>query len=176
MPQENYSLIKFDWDESLENLRKSSLVVGDLDDSETARTRGVAFAHIKVKDDKVSFGLSQYGKLQISSPNADLLRRARSQLKKLIVCTRWMPIIPTTEKPSEKYKSIMDLPEAQEANWNRIPKREIRRLNQQFQVAILFNLDMLLDMVRTTLKSYEKSIDSEKRKSLIEKVKEWFFS
>ena len=173
MPQENYKLIDFDLDESLENLRKSSLVVGYLDDSEIARTRGVACAHIKVNDDKVSFGLSQYGKLKLSSPNADLLRRARSQLKKLIVCSRWVPSTPTTEKPFEKYRSIMDLPEAQEADWNRIPKREIRRLNQQFQFALLFNLDMLLDMVRTTLKSYEKSIDSEKSKSFIEKIKKW---
>jgi hypothetical protein len=176
MPQENYSLIGFDWDESLENLKKSSLVVGDLDNSEIARTRGVAYAHIKVKDDKVSFGLSQYGKLQLSSPNADLLRRAKSQLSKLIVCTRWMPIIPTTEKPSEKYQSIMDLPEAKEADWSKISKREIRRLNQQFQGAMLFNLDILLDIVRTTLKSYKKSDNSKKTKSLIEKIKEWLSS
>jgi hypothetical protein len=176
MPQENYSLLDFDWDESLENLSKSSLVVGDLDDSEIARTKGVAFAHIKVKDEKVSFGLSQYGKLQLSSPNADLLRRAKSQLNKLIVCTRWIPTTPTTEKPSEKYQSIMDLPEAQEADWSKIPKREIRRLNQQFQIALLFNLDMLLDMVQTTLKSYEKSMDSETSKSLIKKIKEWLSS
>ena len=176
MPQENYTLIGFILDESLENLRKSSLVVGDLDDSEIARTRGVACAHIKVKDEKVSFGLSQYGKLQLSSPNADLLRRARSQLKKLIICERWVPTIPTTEKPSEKYESIMDLPEAKEADWSRIPNREIHRLNQQFHAAMLLNLDMLFDMVRTTLKSYEKRDDSEKSKSLIDKIKAWLSS
>ncbi|MCW4038522.1 MAG: hypothetical protein NWF13_07295 [Candidatus Bathyarchaeota archaeon] len=176
MPQENYSLIDFDWDESLENLRNSSLVVGDFDDSEIAYTRGVAYARIKVKDEKVSFGLSQYGKLQLSSPNADLLRRAKSQLNKLIVCTRWVPTAPTTEKPSEKYQSIMDLPEAQEADWTKIPKREIHRLNQQFQLAKDLNLNFLLDIVRTTLKSYEKSTDSEKTKSLLEKIKEWLSS
>ena len=91
MPQENYSLVEFDWDESLENLRKSSLVVGDFGGEEISWTKGVAYADIKVKDGKVSFGLSQYGKLQISSPNAELLRRAKSQLNKLIVCSRWVP-------------------------------------------------------------------------------------
>jgi hypothetical protein len=165
MPQENYSLIDFDWDESLENLKKSSLVMGDLDDSEIAYTRGVAYAHVKVKDEKVSFGLSQYGKVQLSSPNADLLRRAKSQLNKLIVCTRWVPTAPTTEKPSEKYQSIMDLPEAKEADWSKIPKGEILKLNQWFLAVKDYNYYWLLDLVRSMLKRYAKSVDSTETKS-----------
>jgi hypothetical protein len=124
MPQENYILQGFNWDDSLDKLRNSSLVLGDLSDEEITRTRGVVCAHIKVKNEKVSFNFSPYGKLQISSPNAELLRRAKSQLKKLIVCFRWVPS--GEEKDSNNgrviYQSIMDLPEAQEADWSLILK------------------------------------------------------
>jgi hypothetical protein len=159
MPQENYNLIDFNWDRSLEKLKQSSLVVGDLSDEEIERTRGVACAHIKVKNKTVSFNLSQYGKIQISDPNADLLRRARSQLNKLIVCSRWVPADPTTTRPSEKYQSIIDLPEAQEADWSKIPKREILRLNQWFLAVKDYNYHWLLDLVRSTLKRYAKIVD-----------------
>ena len=63
MPQENYKLIEIDWDESLENLRKSSLVLGGIGDEDISYTRGVICSYIKVKDDKVSFNLSPYGKI-----------------------------------------------------------------------------------------------------------------
>jgi hypothetical protein len=115
MPQESYLLEGFNWDRSIEKLRQSSLVVGDLTDEEISRTKGVANAHIKVKDEKVAFGLSQYGKLQISNPNAELLRRAKSQLRRLIICLRWTPISPKEEESKKretekiKYQSIMDL-------------------------------------------------------------------
>lgn len=159
-------------DESLENLRNASLVLRGIGDEDISYTRGVICVYIKVKDDKVSFNLSLYGKTQISHPNAKLLSRAKTQLRKLIVCFRWTPTSPSIEKPSNEYLSIMDLSEAQKADWNRIPKREILRLNQQFQIAKEFNLGFLLDLVRSTLKRYEKSDVTKKTKSFIEKVKE----
>ena len=177
MPQENYTLPGFNWDDSLENLRKSSLVAGDLGNEEIARTRGVVCAHIKVKDDKVSFNLSPYGKLQISHPNAELLRRAKSQLSKLIVCSRWVPTILSDEKSIEKYQNIMDLPEAKEADWSKIPKNEILQLNQWFMAATRHEgYDFLLNIVRSTLASYAKSgehMKPKETKSLKEKAKEW---
>jgi hypothetical protein len=179
MPQENYTLQGFNWDGSLDNLRKSSLIVGDLGDEEIARTRGVVCAHIKVKNEKVSFNLSPYGKLQISNPNADLMRRAKSQLNKLIACSRWVPS--GEEKDSKKgridYQSIMDLPEAKEADWSKIPKNEILKLNQWFLAVKDYHYDFLLDSIRTTLASYTKSSDDVKAKetkSLKDKAKEWF--
>jgi hypothetical protein len=157
-PQENYALQGFNWDESLDNLRESSLVVGDLGNEEIARTRAVVCARIKVKDDKVSFNLSPYGKLQISNPNAELLRRAKSQLSKLIVCFRWIPTPISDEKPIEKYQNIMDLPEAKETDWSKIPKNEILQLNQWFMAATRYEgYDFLLNIVRSTLASYAKS-------------------
>ena len=156
MPQENYILEGFSWDRSLEKLKHSSLVVGDLSDEEIARTRSVACAYIRIKNETVSFNLSQYGKLQISHPNAELLRRAKSQLNKLIICSRWIPDSPNAQKPFKDYQSIMDLPEAKEADWNRIPKAEILRMNQYFRAAVDFGYDWLLDLVRSTLKSYTK--------------------
>jgi len=91
MPQENYVLTEFNWDKSLEKLRNSSLIVGDLSDEEIERCKGKLCAYIKVKDEKVSFHLSLYGKLQISNPNRELLRRAKSKLRTLLVCLRWIP-------------------------------------------------------------------------------------
>ena len=175
MPQENYNLIEFNWDESLENLRKSSLVVGDFGGEEISRTRGVAYANIKVKDEKVSFGLSQYGKLQISSPNAELLRRAKSQLNKLMVCSRWVPSEEEkVETEVRKYRSIMDLPEAKEADWSRIPKEEILLINKLWSAFSRHGFDWPLDIVRSKLASYAKNDDNIKSKSLKEKSKEWF--
>lgn len=177
MPQENYTLPGFNWDDSLENLRKSSLVVGDLSDEEIVRTRGVVCAHIKIKDEKASFNLSPYGKLQISHPNAELLRRAKSQLNKLIVCSRWVPTLLSDEKPVEKYRNIMDLPEAKEADWSKIPKNEILQLNKWFMAATRHEgYDFLLNIVRSTLASYAKSgknIKPKKTKSLKETIIAW---
>lgn len=180
MPQENYTLQRFNWDKSLENLRKSSLIVGDLGDEEIGRTRGVACAHVKVKEEKVAFNLSQYGKLQISHPNAELLRRAKSQLNKLIACSRWIPTSTTLQVSGEiEYQSIMDLPEAKEANWNKIPKEMIIKLNQWFQASKDFNAPWFLDFARSFLASYAKNsenIKTKENKSLKEKIKEWFSS
>jgi hypothetical protein len=102
--------------------------------------------------------LSLNGKLQISSPNAELLRRAKSQLRKLIICSRWVPSGEENEPSNGKvdYQSIMDLPEAKEADWSRIPKAEILKLNQWFQAGKDYNYDWLLDLVRSTLKNYTK--------------------
>jgi hypothetical protein len=180
MPQENYNLIDFNWDKTLDNLRKSSLVVGDLGNEEIARTRGVVCAHIKVKDEKVSFNLSPYGKLQISHPNAELLRRAKSQLNKLIFCSRWSPTLLSDEKPIEKYQNIMDLPEAKEADWSKIPKNEILQLTKLFMAATRHEgYDFLLNIVRSTLASYAKSgenVKPKETKSLKEKIKDWLAS
>jgi len=111
MPQQNYNLTSFDWDRSLENLRESKLIVGDLTDEEIGRTKSVLNAHIKVENDKVSFSLSQYGSLQISHANNQSLTRARSQLKNLIVCLRWVPkeepSIGNSELPGEREKGLL---------------------------------------------------------------------
>ncbi|MCJ7633654.1 hypothetical protein MUP77_14850 [Candidatus Bathyarchaeota archaeon] len=185
MPQENYRLEEFNWDENLESLSKSSLVLGDLSGEEISRTRGVLCAHIKVKDDKVAFNLSKYGKLQISHPNAELLTRARSQLDKLIICSRWVPISPIAEEPSkkepqekrtlsEKYPSLMDLPEAKKADWTRIPREEIDYINRlwgAFQLGKGY--EFLLDPIRSTLASYAKSNTPTETKSLKEKATGW---
>ena len=165
MPQENFTLINFDLDQSVESLRNSHLVIGDFGDEAIAYNKGKLCLHIKVEGEDVSFHLSLNGKLQISHPNAKLLRRAESQLRTLIVCTRWVPTIPTTEKPFEKYQSIMDLPEAQEADWSKIPKGELLKLNQWFLAVKDYNYYWLLDLVRSMLKRYAKSVDSTETKS-----------
>ena len=72
MPQENYKLIGFQWDKTLEKLRTSEQIVGDLTDEGIDYTKRVICAHIKVKNAKVSFNLSFYGKIQISNPNNEL--------------------------------------------------------------------------------------------------------
>jgi len=164
MPQENYNLIGFNWDRSLEKLKQSSLVVGDPSDEEIARTRSVACAHIRVKNEKVTFNLSQYGKIQISHPNAELLRRARLQLRKLIIFSQWTPTSPSIERPPKEYQSIMDLPEAQEVDWTKIPKEEILQLNQWFLAVKNYNYYFPLDLIRSTLASYAKIIDTVKTK------------
>jgi len=74
------------------------------------------------------------------------------------------------------YQSIMDLPEAKEADWSKIPKAEIFQLNQWFLAVKNYNYYFLLDFVRSTLKSYAKSDDSEKTKALKEKNNEWLAS
>jgi len=175
MPQENFTLIDFNWDQSVFNLRNSSTIKGDFDNEIIAYNKGKLCLHIKVESEDVSFHLSLNGKLQISSPNAKLLRRAKSQLRKLIVYSRWVPSEEEKEPANGKvdYQSIMDLPEAKEADWTKIPKAEILRLNQLFQLATTTGYDWLLDIVRSTLKSYEKSIDSKEPKSLREKAKRW---
>jgi len=132
-----------------------------------------------VEGEDVSFHLSLNGKLQISSPNNEWLRRAESQLKKLIVCSRWVPSGDEQESKTERveYQSIMDLPEAKEADWSKIPKAEILKLNQWFLAVKDYHYDFLLDSIRSTLKSYAKSRDNTKAKetkSLKEKIKEWF--
>ena len=91
MPQENYKLIDFDWDRTLEKLRNSRLILGDFANEGIGYTKGVVCAHVKVKSDKVSFNLSFYGKIQLSHPNNELLSRAKSNLRNLIVCDRWIP-------------------------------------------------------------------------------------
>lgn len=48
VPQLRYRPIGFDWDRSLDNLRTSSLVFGDLSDEAIAETKRVACGHIKV--------------------------------------------------------------------------------------------------------------------------------
>jgi len=71
----------------------------------------------------------------------------------------------------------MDLPEAKEADWSKIPKAEILKLNQWFLAVKDYHYDFLLDSIRSTLKSYAKSRDNTKAKetkSLKEKIKEWF--
>ena len=175
MPQENFTLIDFNWDQSVNSLRDSRIITGDFDNEIIAYNKGKLCLHIKVESEDVSFHLSLNGKLQISSPNAELLRRAKSQLRKLIVCTRWVPSREEKEPMNGKvdYQSIMDLPEAKEANWNRIPKAEILKLNQRFLAAKNHNYHWLLDLVRSTLKSYAKSGDYAESKSLKEKTKEW---
>jgi hypothetical protein len=73
----------------------------------------------------------------------------------------------------------MDLPEAQEADWSKIPKREIIKLNQWFLAFKDYHYDFLLDPIRSTLASYAKSSNNkktEKTKSLKEKVKGWLES
>lgn len=86
-----FTLIDFDWDQSVESLRSSRIIKGDFDNEIIAHNKGKLCLHIKVKGEDVSFQLSLNGKLQISNPNAELLRRAISQLKELIVCSRWKP-------------------------------------------------------------------------------------
>jgi len=176
MPQENYNLIGFDWDQTLEELRKSSLIVGDLTNEGISQTKEVLCASVKIKEEKVSFSLSQYGKLQISSSNADFLRRAKSQLRKIITCTRWVPL--EEKKLDEEtgvieYQSIMDLPEAKEADWSKIPEKEILRITQTFLMAKELEYYWLLDLVRTRLAKYAKSSNTEgNNKSLRRKTKE----
>jgi hypothetical protein len=180
MPIEYYRLIDFDWIKTIQELRKSSLIVGDLTDEGISQTKEVLYAHVKVKGEKVSFGLSQYGKIQIASSNVQLLSSAKSQLNKLISCSRWVPF---EEKESEdkeesgiKYQNIMDLPEAKEADWSKIPKNEIRRLNQYFILAKEWkDMSWLMNELRSTLASYAKSSDivkTKETKSLKEMVKE----
>jgi len=174
MAQEHYTLIGFDWDQTIEELRKSSLIVGDLTDEGISQTKEVLCASVKVKDEMVSFSLSQYGKLQISSSNVDLLRKAKSQLRKLITCTRWVPLGKESdgETGGIEYQSIMDLPEAKEADWSKIPEREVLRLNQMFLMVKDFHYYWLLDFVRTKLARYAKSSNIETNtKSLSEKTK-----
>jgi hypothetical protein len=158
MPQENFTLIDFNWDQSVNSLRHSRIIKGDFDNEIIAHNKGKLCLHIKVEGDNVSFHLSLNGKLQISSPNAELLRRAKSQLRKLIICSRWVPSGEENEPSNGKvdYQSIMDLPEAKEADWSRIPKAEILKLNQWFQAGKDYNYEWLLDLVRSTLKNYTK--------------------
>jgi hypothetical protein len=68
MPQENFTLINFDLDQSVESLRNSHLVIGDFDDEAIAYNKGKLCLHIRVEGEDVSFHLSLNGKLQISHP------------------------------------------------------------------------------------------------------------
>jgi hypothetical protein len=95
VPQENYKLIGFNWERTYEKLleaNKRGTVIGDLSDEETARTKGVQVLYVKVDSHTVAFGLSPYGKLQISSPDNAKLRKARYKLRSLIVANEWVPI------------------------------------------------------------------------------------
>ncbi len=95
MPQENYTLIGFSWDRSLEKIRKKignkSSIVGDATDEAIDRNHGKLCLHIKIKKEKVSFHITRYGNLQISHENSELLRRAKSRLSNVLVATRWIP-------------------------------------------------------------------------------------
>ena len=155
MPQENFTLINFNWDQSVNSLRNSHIIKGDFDNEIIAYNKGKLCLHIKVEGEDVSFHLSLNGKLQISSPNAKLLRRAKSQLRNLIVYSRWVPSEEEKEPTNGKvdYQSIMDLPEAKEADWSKIPKNEARRLYQMFLASSFPHTHWLLDDVRTTLAS-----------------------
>ena len=52
----------------------------------------------------------------------------------------------------------MDFPEAKEADWSKIPKGEILKLNQWFLASTRHQgYEFLLDLVRSFLKSYAKS-------------------
>jgi hypothetical protein len=104
VPQENYILIGFNWERTYEKLLeagKRGTVIGDLSDEETARTKGFLVLYIKVDSDTVAFGLSPYGKLQISNPDNNKLRKARYKLRSLIVANEWVPT-KETEIISEK--------------------------------------------------------------------------
>jgi hypothetical protein len=95
VPQENYKLIGFNWERTYEKLleaNKRGIIKGDLSDEETARTKSVQVLYVKVDSDTVAFGLSPYGKLQISSPDNAKLRKARYKLRSLIVANEWVPI------------------------------------------------------------------------------------
>lgn len=166
MPQENFTLIDFNWDQSVFSLRNSSIIKGDFDNEIVAYNKGKLCLHIRVEGEDVSFHLSLNGKLQISSPNAKLLRRAKSQLRNLIVCYRWVPSEEEKEPTNGKvdYQSIMDLPEAKEADWSKIPKAELFQLNQWFLAVKDYHYYFLLDFIRSTLKSYAKSNDNIKTK------------
>lgn len=110
MPQEVYTLAEFRRDRTYEKLVdaiKRGSVSGDVSDEETARTKGVLSLYIKVNSDKVSFQISPYGKLTISHPNNSKLRKARSKLQSLILCSQWVPKYVSHEtkelKPDESY-------------------------------------------------------------------------
>jgi len=182
MPQDNFTLIDFDWDRSVDSLRNSRIIKGDFDNDIIAHNKGKLCLYIQVEGEDVSFHLSLNGKLQISSPNNEWLRRAESQLRKLIVCSRWVPSGDEQESKTERveYQSIMDLPEAKEADWSKIPKGEIFQLTKWFMVATRYEgYDFLLNIVRSTLASYAKSgekVTPKETKSLKEKIKEWLNS
>ena len=60
----------------------------------------------------------------------------------------------------------MDLPEAQEADWSKIPKAELFQINQWFLAVKNHHYYFLLDFIRSTLKSYAKSNDNIKTKEI----------
>jgi hypothetical protein len=182
MPQENFTLIDFDWDKSVDSLRNSRIINGDFDNEIIAHNKGKLCLYIKVEGEDISFHLSLNGKLQISSPNRELLRRAESQLRKIITCSKWVPSGEERESRNGKveYQSIMDLPEAKEADWSRIPKSEVRRLYKMFLLSTNRYTHFVLDDVRTTLASYAKSdehienhVETKETKSLKGKAKKW---
>lgn len=175
--------------QSKEKLENSEKIIGDFDNEIIALNKGKLCLEIRVKNDEhVSFHLSQNGKLQISSSDAELLRRARSQLREFIVCTKWIPSSPE-KKPSKSrkkepkitlYESIMDLPEAKKADWSRVSDDDFEALNQAFatyKMASKYGLDLsfTLDFMRSTLARYvpSKSDDGYRieKKSFIDKVK-----
>ena len=166
MPQKNFTLIDFDWDRSVDSLRNSRIIKGDFDNEIIAHNKGKLCLHIKVEGEDVSFHLSLSGNLQISNSNAELFRRAKSKLRELITCSRWVPSGEEKESTTEReeYQSIRDLPEAKEADWSRIPKNEIQRLNRIFIASGFRDAHWLLDDVRTTLASYAKSSNNIKLK------------
>ena len=110
MPQEVYTLVEFRRDRTYEKLVvaiKRGSVSGDISDEETARTKGVLSLYIKVNSDKVPFQISPCGKLTISHPDNSKLRKARSKLQPLILCSQWVPKYVSNEtkelKPDESY-------------------------------------------------------------------------
>lgn len=94
MPQEVYTILNFDRKRThqkiMEAIERGS-ASGDLSDEGVAYTKGVNYLDIKVGGDWVSFGLSPYGKLIISSSDSSKLRKARLKLRELIVGTDWVP-------------------------------------------------------------------------------------
>jgi hypothetical protein len=78
---------------------------------------------------------------------------AASQQELASTCSRWIPSGEEKEskKGREAYQRIMDLPEAKEADWSKIPQAEILKLNRWFQTIKDYNYHWLLEVVRSTL-------------------------
>lgn len=184
-----YECPDLDFQASYEKLLQSGLVTAD------TYEKGNLWVHFKKF--KVLFVISPKGKIQVAFEEPKEKEILLDILKNLLVSKTGDEVVfhplkqnLTIDYPAPKeieiwwceeknsyvqqkkgeYQSIMDLPEAQEADWSKIPNDKFRDLNQLFAFYRMcleefgVKMDVYLDAIRSTLARYPKTFDGADRK------------